>query len=91
MKEIKNFIDILYKNKIIIFFLISILSTFNAPFFFLQDFKDLNFYKIFVIYQYIFPLIIFLILIFYIYKLNYLKEFLLGKESLVLKFLFLIK
>lgn len=90
MKEVKNFINILYKNKIIIFFLISILSTFNAPFFFLQDFKDLNFYKIFVIYQYIFPLIIFLILIFYICRLNYLKEFFLDKESLVLKFLFFL-
>ena len=45
MKMTKYLLNIFYKNKIIVFFLLSVLSTFNAPFLFLQNFKDLNLYK----------------------------------------------
>lgn len=90
MKTTKYLFDIFYKNKIIVFFLLSILSTFNAPFLFLQNFKDLNLFKIFLIYQYVLPVIIFLILIFYISKLNYFKNFIFSKEYFVLKFLFFL-
>jgi O-antigen ligase len=90
MKITKYLFDIFYKNKIIVFFLLSILSTFNAPFLFLQNFKDLNLYKIILIYQYVLPVIIFLFLIFYIYKLNYLKNFIFGKDYFILKFLFFL-
>jgi hypothetical protein len=50
----------------------------------------LNVFTIFVIYQYTLPLIIFLLLIFYIYKLNYLKDLFLDKKYFILKFLFLL-
>ena len=90
MKMTKYLLNIFYKNKIIVFFLLSVLSTFNAPFLFLQNFKDLNLYKIILIYQYVLPVIIFLILIFYISKLNYLKNFIFGKEYFILKFLFFL-
>jgi hypothetical protein len=90
MKIFKKLLNIFYKNKIIIFSLVGVLSTFNAPFLFLQDFNDLKLFTIFVIYQYTLPLIIFLLLIFYIYKLNYLKNLFLDKKYFILKFLFLL-
>jgi hypothetical protein len=90
MKIIKYFLDIFYKNKILVFFLFSILSTFNSPFLFLQNFEDLNLYKIIIIYQYVFPVIIFLILLVYLYKLNYYKSFIFDKEYFIIKFLFFL-
>jgi len=90
MKIIKNFFDIFYNNKIIIFFLVCVLLSFNAPFLFLHDFKNFNFYSIFLIFQYVLPLTIFSILIFYIYKLNYLKNFLFNTKYIIFKFLFFL-
>ena len=90
MKIIKKFFDIFYQNKLITFFLIGVLSTFNSPFLFLHNFENFSLYSVFIIYQYILPPIIFLISIFYIYKLNYLKDLISYKKYFILKLLFLL-
>lgn len=76
-------------NKIAIFFFTAIFSSYNSPFLFLLNYSELNIFNIFVIYQYISPLVIFLFLILYAYKLNFFYVFF-SKKNLTLKLLLLI-
>jgi hypothetical protein len=85
----KNSINIYKSNKIVIFTLIGIISSYNSPFLFLQDYNLLNFFKIFIIYQYTVPLIIFIFLFFYTVKLKFFFEFF-SKKNLTLKLLFFL-
>jgi hypothetical protein len=73
-------------NGLVILLFISIFSSYNTPFLFLVDFNQLNFFKIFIIYQYISPLIIFIFLTFYVCKYNFFNN-LFSKNNLTLKFL----
>jgi len=85
----KNLLNIFNENKLVVFLLIGIISSYNSPFLFLLDYNKLNFFKIFVIYQYISPLIIFVFLIFYISKYNFFFKFLSNKNLTLKLFLFL--
>jgi hypothetical protein len=76
-------------NKIVIFFFAVIFSSYNSPFLFLLNYSELNIFNIFVIYQYISPLVIFFFLLFYAYKLNFFYVFF-SKKNLILKLLLLI-
>jgi O-antigen ligase len=76
-------------NKIVIFFFAVIFSSYNSPFLFLLNYSELNIFNIFVIYQYITPLVIFFCLLFYAYKLNFFYVFF-SKKNLTLKLLLFI-
>ena len=84
----KNLINIFNDNKLVVFLLLGIISSYNSPFLFLLDYNQLNVFKIFVIYQYISPLIIFTFLIFYVSKYNFFSKFF-SNKNLTLK-LFLV-
>ena len=84
----KNLINIVNDNKLVVFLLLGIISSYNSPFLFLLDYNQLNVFKIFVIYQYISPLIIFTFLIFYVSKYNFFSKFF-SNKNLTLK-LFLV-
>jgi hypothetical protein len=84
----KNLINIFNDNKLVVFLLLGIISSYNSPFLFLLDYNQLNVFKIFVIYQYISPLIIFTFLIFYVSKYNFFFKFF-SNKNLTLK-LFLV-
>ena len=84
---IKNLTGIINKNTMLISgIFIAILSSYNSPFLFLLNYDKLNFFKIFVLYQHIVPLIVFSFLLLYVYKLNFFCNFF-SKEHLILKFL----
>jgi hypothetical protein len=85
----KNLLNIFNDNKLVAFLLIGIISSYNSPFLFLLDYNQLNFFKIFVIYQYISPLIILIFLIFYISKYNFFFKFF-SNKNLTLKLFFFL-
>jgi len=76
-------------NKTAIFFFTVIFSSYNSPFLFLLNYSELNIFNIFVIYQYISPLVIFFFLLIYAYKLNFFYVFF-SKKYLTLKLLLFI-
>ena len=85
---IQNF-QLINKNRILSILSVLLISAYNAPFLFLEDLSVLNIKKLFVIYQHIIPIVIFLTLLIFFDIKSIFKKIFLNRDYLLVTLFFL--
>ena len=89
IKLLSSNLHLIKDNKILSILIFLVISFYNSPFLFLEDFTLINLKKIFIIFQHIIPVILFFILLPYVIRSHFFKLFF-KKKYLSLLILFFI-